>query len=137
MPDRQISQTHHRNRYFQVFAASMVVVSGLIWRSGHLPLSPFLSKYGGDALWALMVFAGLGWIFTRVSTAMLALAGLLLAWGVEFSQLWHPPWLDAIRAHRLGHLVLGTTFNWPDFPAYVVGIAIGALIEIAWRRTHP
>lgn len=84
-----------------------------------------------------MVFAGLGWIFTRVSTARLALIALLLAWGIEFSQLWHPPWLDALRAHQLGHLVLGSTFNWPDLPAYAVGIALGALIEIAWRRANP
>lgn len=125
-----------RNRYIQVAAAIMVVTIGLIWRSGWLPLSPFMSKYGGSALWALMVFAGLGWIFTRISTAKLALIALLFAWSIEFLQLWHPPWLDAIRAYRLGHHVLGTTFNWPDLPAYAIGIAIGAWIETAWRRAN-
>jgi hypothetical protein len=60
-----------------------------------------------------------------------ALLALGVAWGVEFSQLYHAPWIDAIRATLPGKLVLGNTFNWPDLPAYAVGIVIGALAE--WR----
>jgi hypothetical protein len=32
---------------------------------------------------------------------------------VEFSQLYHAPWIDTIRAARIGALVLGSTFNAP------------------------
>lgn len=52
-----------------------------------------------------------------------------VAWGVELSQLYHAPWIDAIRTTIPGRLVLGTTFNWPDLPAYAVGIALGSLVE--------
>ena len=33
------------------------------------------------------------------------------------------------RSTRLGHLVLGASFNWPDLVAYVVGIALGVVAE--------
>ena len=40
---------------------------------------------------------------------------------VELLQLWHPPFLESARATRLGRLILGTTFSWGDFPAYILG----------------
>jgi len=108
----------------------LVMGLGLLWRSGLLPLHPFMSKYGGDALWALLVFCGFGFLFTRIPTLRLSLVSLVFAWGIEFSQLHHAPWIDSIRALRIGHLVLGSTFNWPDLAAYAVGIAIGVLLEM-------
>ncbi|MBC8126337.1 MAG: DUF2809 domain-containing protein [Gloeobacteraceae cyanobacterium ES-bin-144] len=46
-----------------------------------------------------------------------------------FTDLRDFPWLDVIRASRVGYLVLGSTFNWPDPFAYLAGIAIGFLME--------
>jgi hypothetical protein len=31
-------------------------------------------------------------------------------------------------------LILGTTFNWPDFGSYTIGVAIGALAD--WLLTR-
>jgi hypothetical protein len=118
-----------RSRYLLFILVT--TVSGLIWRSRLLPLTPFMSKYGGDALWALMVFFGFGFLFTRISTVRLSMVSLGFAWAIEFSQIYHAPWFDAIRASRPGHLVFGSTFNWPDLPAYAVGVALGALLEIS------
>jgi hypothetical protein len=109
----------------------LVMAGGLLWRSRLVSLSPFMTKYGGDALWSLLVFTGFGFLFSRISTFRLSLVSLGFAWAVEFSQLYHAPWIDSIRAVRLGHLVLGSTFNWPDLPAYAVGIAIGAVVDEA------
>lgn len=101
----------------------------------YLLVAPDLKNYGGDALWALMVFVGFGCLLTRSSTLVVALLALTFAWGVEFSQLYHAPWIDAVRVTIAGRLVLGNTFNWPDLPAYVVGIALGALAEWRWRAS--
>jgi hypothetical protein len=118
-----------RNRWCYLFYIFLVMASGLLLRSPLFGPPSFLTKYGGDALWALLVFFGFGFLFTRISTSRLALISIGFAWAVEFSQLYHAPWLDSIRATRLGHLVLGSTFNWPDLPAYAVGVALGALFE--------
>ncbi len=109
------------------------MAGGLLWRSRFLHLPPFLTKYGGDALWALLVFCGFGFLFSRTSTVRLALISLAFAWAVEFSQLYHAPWLDSIRGMRIGHLILGSTFNPPDLAAYACGIALGALLESRYR----
>ena len=122
-----------RSRLLYALLALAVVAAGLFWRSGLIPLPQWLSNNGGDALWALMVFVGFGFLIPRASTLVIALLALIFALGVEFSQLYHAPWIDAVRATLPGRLVLGTTFNWPDLPAYAVGIALGALVEWRWR----
>lgn len=124
------AEMNYRNRLHFLMLCCFTMAAGVLWRSGAVPLSPFFSKYGGDALWALMVFFGFGFLFPLLSTVRLMAVTLAFAWAIEFSQMIHTPWLDAIRAHRLGHAVLGSTFNWPDLPAYAVGVAIGGLWEI-------
>ena len=111
-----------------------VIGMGLLWRSGLIPLPRSVSKYGGDALWALMVFFGLGFVFVRGSTRRVASYAVCFAWSVEFLQLYHAPWIDGIRSARLGHLVLGSVFNGPDLVAYVVGIGVGVVVEWGMRR---
>ena len=128
-PERQRA----RSRLLYALLALAVVAAGLLWRSGLIPLPPWLSNNGGDALWALMVFVGFGFLLPRAYTLTLALLALAFAWGVEFSQLYHAPWLDAVRATIPGRLVLGNTFAWPDLVAYAVGVVIGALAEWRWR----
>lgn len=129
MTDPDTSPSASRNRWLYLMLIGLVLASGLLWRSRYLHLPPFMSKYGGDALWALLVFVGFGFLFPRISTLRLTLIAIGLAWAVEFSQLYHTAWLDMVRATRIGHLVLGSTFNWPDLPAYVLGVVIGTLAE--------
>src|SRR5215213_2649536 len=102
-----------RNRPTYFVAIALVIGTGLMWRSSLFPLSDFLVKYGGDSLWALVVFLCFGLAFHRSSTARIALLAVCFAWSVELLQLYHSPWIDAIRSTRLGHLVLGTVFNSP------------------------
>ena len=120
-----------RNRVLYALVAFAVIATGLFWRSGLIPLPPALSNYGGDALWALMVFLGIGFLLPKSSTGTVALLALAFAWGVEFSQLYRAPWIDAIRETIPGRLVLGNTFHWIDLFAYALGIAVGVWAE--WR----
>lgn len=109
--------------------APAVIAMGLLWRSGLIPLPASLSNHGGDALWALMVFVGFGFLFPQASTRTTALLALAFSWSVEFSQLHHAPWIDALRATLPGRLVLGNTFHGIDLFAYALGIASGAWAE--------
>lgn len=67
----------------------------------------------------------------------LALLALGIAWAVEFSQIYHAPWIDAVRSTRLGRLALGFTFNWPDLLAYAAGIGIIAVLQHRYRKSQP
>lgn len=125
-PARNYPPSTGRNRVLYALLALAVIAAGLLWRSGLIPLPGWLSNNGGDASWALMVFVGFGFLLPRASTLTVALLALTFAWGVEISQLYHAPWLEAIRATIPGRLVLGTTFNWPDLIAYALGVgAVG------------
>ena len=42
----------------------------------HKQMREFAAKYGGDALWALLVFLGFGFLFRQLSTGRLALIAL-------------------------------------------------------------
>lgn len=88
-----------------------------------------MTKYGGDSLWALVVFLCFGFVYPRSSTVRIGFIAVCFAWSVEFLQLYHADWIDGIRSTRLGQVVLGTTFNSPDLLAYVIGIALGTLAE--------
>ena len=121
-------------------SAGLVAVIALGFASRAYPdLFPTsLGKYPGDALWALAVFLGLAFVWPRSSSLRLAISALLIAYLGEFSQLYHAPWIDAIRASPLGHAAIGSGFSWIDMIAYSVGIALGVVIDaatMAVRRT--
>ena len=128
-----VSRSFQRSRLFYAILVVLVVMTGLLWRSRFLPLPATAAKYGGDALWAVVVFAGSGILFRTASSMRLALIALCFAWAVEFSQLYHAPWIDTVRATLPGRLVLGSTFNWPDLPAYATGISVAAFLEHHFR----
>jgi Protein of unknown function (DUF2809) len=123
-----------KNRCIYALLALAVIATGLLWRSGLFPLPPSFSNYGGDALWALVVFVGFAFLLPRESTRRIALMALAFSWCVEFSQLYHASWIDSIRATIPGKLILGSTFLWPDLLAYTLGIALGAWVE--YRLNH-
>jgi len=118
-----------RSRPLYALWVALAMGSGLFWRSRIISLPKFAEKYGGDMIWALLVFFGFAFVLHRASTLRVGLLALGFAWAVEFSQLYHAEWIDAIRALRIGKLVLGSTYNPPDLLAYVVGIAIGVAFE--------
>ncbi len=124
-----------RSRLLYASCAVAVVGLGLLWRSSFLHLPPFPAKYGGSAWWSLLVFLICGWVMARAKTWQVALTALVFSFGIEFSQLYHAPWIDQLRALRLGALVLGSTFAWADLPAYTAGIFIGAVLESLLRKS--
>ncbi len=123
-----------RNRPAYAFLTLAILCAGLLWRSPTLHLSEFASKYGGDALWALFVFAAVACLFPRLATTGVAAIAMGFSVLVELSQLYHAPWLDAVRGTRLGALALGAQFNWPDLLAYAIGVGLGTVTELISRR---
>ena len=122
------------NRMIYAIAALVVIASGLLWRSSILQLSPVVKKYGADSLWALLVFLLIRFLKPRMNLWISVWIAFAISVCVEVSQLYHAAWIDMIRATRLGALVLGSVFNWPDIPAYALGIALGAILDAAARH---
>lgn len=109
--------------------AMVVVALGLASRryGSHLP--PFLAEYAGDTLWALLVFLGVSALRPRAPLLHRGATALGFAVVVEVSQLYHAPWIDAIRATRIGGLVLGFGFLWTDLVCYGAGVLLGVCLD--------
>jgi len=132
-----VSEIQPRSRLLYAALGAGVIGLGLLWRSPFLGFfSPFITKYGGSALWALLVFLCCGFVKTRASTWRLLFAATVISFCVEFSQLYHAPWIDHIRAHRLGGLILGSTYSSYDLVAYFAGIVAGAILEAILRKRN-
>jgi len=97
---------------------------------GRFYLSPDLewlrNGIGNLAYECVWVFLTL-LVWPQISPLHAAIGVCLASFGIEFLQLWQPPWLQALRATLLGRLVLGNSFLWADFPQYVIGSALGGL----------
>jgi hypothetical protein len=101
----------------------------------HLP--SWYVNYFGDFLWAMMLFFLCGVVF-RQSTRRTFIVTLAFTWFIEFTQLYHAPWIDGLRNIKIFALILGHGFLWTDLLAYTVGISLGAIIDqaIIKKRTE-
>jgi hypothetical protein len=123
-----------RNRLLYAVFTVVVIILGLSSRKFAFALPNLLNDYLGDALWALMIFTGFGFLFPKIETKKLAFISLIFCYGIEISQLYHAEWIDSIRATTLGGLVLGYGFLWSDLVAYTIGVGVGMLCELILRK---
>lgn len=112
----------------------VTVVCGLVVRFAPLGLPPFVVKYGGSTLWALMVY----WIVSALLPSwrlfVIALLAGVIATAVEFVKLYHSPGLDTFRLTLPGILLLGRFFSVWDIVAYWFAISVGAFVDSSIRR---
>ncbi|MEB9852747.1 DUF2809 domain-containing protein [Bacillus cereus] len=123
-----------RNRVVYALFTIVVIILGLSSRKFAFALPHLLNDYLGDALWALMIFTGFGFLFPKTETKKLAFISLMFCYGIEASQLYHAEWIDSIRATTLGGLVLGYGFLWSDVVAYTIDVGVGILCEVIFRK---
>jgi hypothetical protein len=113
-------------------AVFVTIAAGLISRKA-LPPS-FLDPYLGDALYALMIYWGFRFCFTKQPKTVALFGAVVFCWIVEISQLFSPTWLTENRHSTLGALVLGSGFLWSDMLMYVIGAGTGWGLDAAIAR---
>jgi hypothetical protein len=75
-------------------------------------------------------------IWPRPASIVWIAAGVLLVTSaLEAAQLWHPPILEGARQSFLGRALIGTSFDWLDFPHYFLGFLLGWTWMHALART--
>ena len=127
----------YRNRALQALYIIIVILLGLASRRYGEMLPAWLAAYSGDVLWGLMVYLIVGFILPKQRIGHIALTAFVFSALIELSQLYHAPWIDAIRSYRLGGLLLGYGFLWSDIICYALGIAIGAGLELVfYNKKH-
>ena len=128
------SPVFRRSRWLIAILALLVIAVGLASRRGLVQFPAVLGNYPGDALWAWVVLLCVAWVRPSITRGRLVGVSLMIAFAIEFLQLYQAPWIQAVRANKLAYLVLGNGFDPLDLPAYVVGIALGAAVDWGWQR---
>jgi len=113
------------------------IAAGLLCRFSHIGLPPGIAKYGGSALWALMLYWLAALLLRRWQPFPLVIATGLFATAIEYLKLYHSPALDTFRLTLPGILLLGRFFSLWDIVAYWFAIATGALIDRYILRPPP
>ena len=117
-----------RSRAGLTLLIAMVIAIGLASRRGYIPFPAVLGNYPGDALWAWVVLLCVAWLRPAITRGKLMAWSLVIAFAIEFLQLYQAPWMQALRANKLAYRVLGNGFDPLDLLAYVVGIGVGGLV---------
>ena len=129
-----------RIRLWTLGTLPVVVAVGLALKFYRGPAHVWVNHWGPasvayEVFWMLLFF-----LVLPEKSRIGPIAGVvcLLTCGVEFLQLWQPPWLQAIRATLPGKFVLGTSFSWWDLPAYPCGCLLGVgLLHLIVRVSSP
>jgi hypothetical protein len=123
-----------RDRIVYTCATAIAIAAWLAINShryaGFLP--DLVADYADDAgatLWALAVFAAIGLVFRSSATWQAAAGAFVISALVEFSQLYHAPWIDSIRDTAPAALALSPEFVATDLGCYAGGVFLGMLIE--------
>jgi len=128
--------SHLRVRGWILITLCVITPAGFLFKGYRGPGRLWFNDYGAGVLyevfWCLVVFFFIPW---KRNAVRVAVAVFIVTCALEILQLWHPPFLQAIRSTFLGSALLGTTFVWWDFPHYALGCLIGwALMRILAQK---
>lgn len=118
-----------RRRRMLAGVAGLILVTGLVV---HFAIPSAAGNFVADALYAVMLFAVLSFIFVRTSGWRIALVTFVLCVGIELLQLTGLP-ASLAEVFPPARLVLGTTFAALDLVAYLLG-TLAAVLVCTWRR---
>lgn len=104
------------------------------WLRFDAPIAPYLRDASGGISYVLVFILAFGALSQKAPSQSISISVLAVTCCLEFLQLWHPAWLEACRRTVPGRLLLGTTFEWTDFPPYFIGAAIGWAMLRALRK---
>ena len=117
-----------RGRFLAVLA--VITPLGFLTKFYSGPGAKWVADNGGGFLYVVFWIAVVLALLPQLSGAAVAAGVLAATCALEFAQLWHPPFLEAIRATFLGHALLGSTFAASDFPYYFAGALVGYALSL-------
>ena len=113
-----------------LISLAVVIPAGFYGKFYRGPGAHWVNDSLGGVFYEIMWCLLFGLCLPRWKAARIAAVVLAATCFLEFLQLWHPPLLEWLRGYFLGRTILGTFFDWWDFPYYFAGSALGWL----WLR---
>jgi hypothetical protein len=128
-----MTATTHRRIVCAVLVL-ITILCGLVWRLVPLGLPAVLIKYGGSALWAVMVYWLVAFALSQKAPRSLGWIAAVVAAAVECFKLYHAPGLDAFRLTLAGKLLLGRVFSLRNIVVYGLAIVVVVVLDSRVRK---
>ena len=129
----QIKKNNKRIVYLLLLIVTVPI--GLATRSATLELPTIIKTYGGDTLYATMMFWLVRLIAIEKSLVKVAIIALLACFFIEILQLYQADWIQSIRHTFPFGLILGYGFLWSDWLCYAVGVLLPLMIAVLVEKT--
>lgn len=123
-----------RARLITWLSIGLIVPVGFASKFYRGPAQDWVNDSLGGVFYVIFWCLAVSLVWRAAKPGRIAAAVVAVTCGLECLQLWHPPFLQALRSHFLGATILGTTFVWSDFPYYFLGAGMGWAWLAAVRR---
>lgn len=118
-----------QKRFFYFILVILTIIIGLLSR-----LIEVIPLWVGDALYAVMMFFIVRFIFPLKTSHFIFIVSLCFCFLIEFSQMYQADWINKLRATWPGHMILGQGFLWSDLVAYTLGVAMRLIVDKAIKK---
>lgn len=122
-----------KNRVRIGIALCITVILGLLSRTSFASICTLYQVYGGDVLWASMMYFVFAFLFENRKRKHLVVLTLAFSLIIECSQILQWDLLVYLRSTPLRYL-LGQGFVWSDLICYVIGVMIAYGIDCVGIR---
>ena len=109
-------------RWKILIVLAVLVPAGISTKLYGGPLAVWANRYGGDIVSPMFIFFLVILLLPRIDPYRFAAGVFVFCVAVEFSQFLSCPALAAMRGNIAGRTILGSEFDWLDFPFYIVGL---------------
>jgi hypothetical protein len=119
-----------RREWPALLSIAVIVPIGFNSKAYRGPAAHWVNDSLGGVFYVIFWCLVISLLLPRVRAARITLAVLAGTCTLEFLQRWHPPFLEYLRSFFIGRTILGSYFDWYDFPYYFAGALLGWL----WLR---
>lgn len=117
-------------RLILILTLIVVIPLGFLTKYYSGPLEVWVNNSLGGLFYEIFWCLIITFIFTKTKPFKISFWVFIITCLLEFLQLWHPAFLEFARNNFIGRTILGNSFNWMDFPYYLIGSLIGYVMLI-------
>ena len=112
-----------RRRFWRHFVSLAVIVPiGFYGKLAYRgPAADWVRNSLGGAFYVIFWCLVFSFLLPAVRTSRIVVWVLAATCCLEFLQAWHPAFLEFLRSFFVGRTILGSSFDWFDFPYYFIG----------------
>ena len=123
-----------RKNKWILLVIAFVIPLGLYSKVYDGPASSWVNNSLGGVLYVIFWSLLFSLLAVRIKSWKIVSLVFLITCTIEFLQLWHPSFLEAVRSTFFGVTLLGNSFSWLDMVHYVIGSLASLGLLIILRR---